>query len=69
TAMTDETLPPSSSHSRPANLTDKRIIDILHRQNEERSNILTFARLYGVSIQQVKDHIALSTSRDDAERL
>ncbi|MBR0558807.1 Mrp/NBP35 family ATP-binding protein [Neokomagataea anthophila] len=67
--MTDETLPPSSSPSSPDNLTEKRIIDILQRQNEERSNILTFARLDGVSIQQGHAHIALSTSRDDAERL
>lgn len=67
--MTDETLPPSSSSSTPSNLTEKRIIDILQRQDGEHSNVLAFARLEGISIQQGHAHIALSTSRENAERL
>ncbi|WP_068169969.1 Mrp/NBP35 family ATP-binding protein [Neokomagataea thailandica] len=67
--MTDETLPPSPPPSNPDPLTEKHIIDILKRPNGQTSNVLAFARLEGVSIQEGHAHVALSTSREDAARL
>ncbi|GBR52681.1 iron-sulfur cluster assembly/repair protein ApbC [Neokomagataea thailandica NBRC 106555] len=64
--MTDDTLPSSSL---PENLTEKRIRDLLQRPDSPAHAILSFAQLDGVSVQHGHAHIALSTSRENAEKL